>query len=379
MIPHDTQRKTLLVVDDQEQNLRILGTILTMMGYDLVPALDGKQALQRLAARIPDLILLDIILPDIDGVALCRKIKENPAWAEIPIIFVSASDDKNLVVQALETGGVDYVTKPYNKAELISRVRAHLALKESRDALKNIAEDKDVLLGMLAHDFKSHLSGVMMSARMLSTRETNLSDRSGTLIKEIAQSSERMLEFVQRFLANQEAAASAALKPHPIDVVAVARQVLRQHQDQAALKNIRLHCTLPEQAVPALGDAAALRQILDNLLSNSVKFIHPAGEITLDIQATPSQIFITVADNGPGFTEDDRAHLYQRYRRLSATSTGSEPSSGLGLSIARALAKKMNGSLELISPPGSGAHFRIGLPPVPNETTHPTPDGTPGH
>jgi len=352
-------RQTLLVIDDQEENLRILGAILTMMGYDLIPAFDGKQALQRLSARLPDLILLDIVLPDIDGVALCRKIKENPAWHEIPIIFVSASDDKNLVVQALETGGVDYITKPYNKAELISRVRAHLALKESRDALRALAADKDVLLGMLAHDFKNHLAGVMMSARVLSERTADLPERSAALIKEIGHSSERMLGFIHQFHANHQAA-TEALTPQPFDASAVIRQVARHHGPHALSKNITLTCTMPDTPMRAIGDTNGLRQIMENLISNAIKFVPPEGVVAIDGKLEPGRVVIEVSDNGPGFSEDDRGRLFKRYARLSAQPTAGEPSTGLGLHIAKRLVGQMGGRLDLITPPGeTGARFQV--------------------
>jgi two-component system sensor histidine kinase/response regulator len=357
-------RRTLLVVDDQEENLRMLAAILTMMGYDLVPAFNGSQALQRLAARLPDLILLDIVLPDIDGVALCRQIKENPAWADIPIIFVSASDDKNLVVQALETGGVDYVTKPYNKAELISRVRAHLALKESRDALRDLAADKDALLGMLAHDFKNHLSGVMVSSRLLAGRDGAFDPRSRELLDEIAHSSERMLAFIQRFLTNQKATFSAAA-PEPFDVGAVILQAVRQHFDHAAMKGITIHCEMPDSGLHGMGDANALRQIVDNLVSNAVKFTPEDGSVHVAAAEAGGRITIDVRDTGPGFSNADLPRLYERYARLSATATGGELSSGLGLSIARRLAVQMGASLDLVSPADAAAHFRIVLPVAP--------------
>ena len=120
--------------------------------------------------RLPDLILLDVLMPGMDGFEVCRRIRENPEWKDIPIIFLSAADDKDLIVRALEAGGVDYVTKPFNHAEMLSRVRTHLALKMTRDRLKQLAEDKDELLGILAHDLKNHLGGMQMSAQPLRNR-----------------------------------------------------------------------------------------------------------------------------------------------------------------------------------------------------------------
>src|SRR6476646_2287591 len=116
----------LLVVDDQEVNIQVVGAVMGKLGFEILPATSGAQALKRLATRRPDLILLDLLMPDMDGFELCRRIRENPDWAGIPIIFLSSADDKDLIVRALEGGGVDYLTKPFNQAELIIRVRTHL-------------------------------------------------------------------------------------------------------------------------------------------------------------------------------------------------------------------------------------------------------------
>ena len=149
-ITETTAMDCLLVIDDQEANIQVLGTMLGKLGFEILPATSGAQALRRLNSRRPDLILLDLLMPGMDGFEICRRIQENPAWAEIPIIFLSASDDKNLIVRALESGGVDYITKPFNKLELISRVRTHLMLKTARDHLKRLAQDQR---GIAGHDF----------------------------------------------------------------------------------------------------------------------------------------------------------------------------------------------------------------------------------
>jgi len=135
-------------VDDQETNVQVLGSMLGQLGFEIVPVTSGEDALKRLAARPADLILLDVLMPGLDGFEVCRQIRAQAALAEIPIIFLSAADDKSFIVRALEAGGVDYVTKPFNQAELVSRVRTHLALKQARDRLRQLAEDKDELLGI---------------------------------------------------------------------------------------------------------------------------------------------------------------------------------------------------------------------------------------
>src|SRR6185295_6783354 len=144
--------------------------------------------------------------PGMDGVEVCRRIRENPEWKDIPIIFLSAADDKELIVRALEAGGVDFVTKPFNHAEMLSRVRTHLTLKLARDRLKQLAEDKDELLGILAHDLKNHLGGMQMSANLLRERMTQLNDsKPAQLCDNICHSTGQLLAFVKEFLANSAA------------------------------------------------------------------------------------------------------------------------------------------------------------------------------
>ena len=141
--PHETISARILVVDDQTTNIQVVGSVLGKFGHEIIPASDGATALKRLTVGMPDLILLDVLMPGMDGFEVCRQLKGNPAWKHIPVIFLSAADDKELIVRALNAGGIDYITKPFNQAELVSRVQTHLALKATRDQLAQIAEDKD--------------------------------------------------------------------------------------------------------------------------------------------------------------------------------------------------------------------------------------------
>lgn len=360
--------QTVLIVDDQDQNLQVVGTLLTAMGYAVVPANSGDQALERLAARTPDLVLLDVVMPGKDGLQVCREILANPEWREIPIIFLSAAGDKDLVVEALEAGGVDYVTKPFNKAELLSRVRAHIALKEARDRLRELAEDKDELLGILAHDLKNHLAGMRLSAGILAGRSEELSERSLGLAENILQSTDRMLAFVKEFLANQSAE-RLQVSPRLLSLETEVRAALERHREAANAKGIELAAAVV--ASPAvLADAEALAQILDNLVGNAVKFSPAPSTVTVEIPE-PALTYATfvVSDEGPGFTAEDRGQLFRRYGRLSARPTGGEPSTGLGLSIVKRLVEAMEGRVELEDDadggaPG-GARFRVRLPLAP--------------
>ncbi len=361
--PQRDVQAQLLVVDDQEVNIQVVGCALGKLGYEILPATSGAQALKRLAARRPDLILLDILMPEMDGFEVCRRIREHPEWADIPIIFLSAADDKELVVRALEGGGVDYVMKPFDHAELISRVRTHLSLKAARDRLKQLAEDKDELLGILAHDLKNHLGGMQMSAQLLRNRAATEDGKLRQLAENILYSTDQMLAFVKEFLANASAEHGLAITLQPIHLAAAASRAVQQYQEAARRKDITLLSELPPEGTEALADRAALDQVLDNLISNAVKFTPPGKQIDVAVKpCSNGWVEFSIRDQGPGFKEEDKAKMFRRYGRLSARPTGGEPSTGLGLSIVKTLVQNMRGELFCESIPSQGATFILRLP-----------------
>lgn len=356
----------ILVTDDQPANIQVVGAMLGKFGYEIIPASDGPTALKRLAIRVPDLILLDVLMPGMDGIEVCRRIRENPEWNDIPIIFLSAADDKELIVRALETGGVDYVTKPFNHGEMLSRVRTHLALKAARDKLRHLAEDKDELLGILAHDLKNHLGGMQMSAQLLRERMTQAADsRPAQLCENICHSTGQLLAFVKEFLANSAADHGFKPKSETVNLNDSVARAVQDYRDAARHKGLDIHVALSPQ--PALGyaDRNALSQVLDNLLSNAVKFSPGGTRITVTVSPGPLGPECAIQDQGPGFSAADKARMFRRYGRLSARPTGGEPSTGLGLSIVKKLVEAMKGELTCQSVPGEGTTFIVRLPQRP--------------
>ncbi len=351
----------VLIVDDQPTNLQVLGSILGQLGYDVVPAGDGPTALRRLALRPPDLVLLDVMMPGMDGFEVCRRIREQRALDDLPVIFLSAADEKSLIVRALECGGVDYVTKPFNQAELMSRVKTHLALKSARDRLRQLAQDKDELLGILAHDLKGALGSVLMSAQLIAER-TESDARLHRLSFNIVEATDRTLAFVKQFLANSAAEHSLRLTPVAVRFGELAADVVREHTGMARRKQQDLRWEPPATDPAVLADPVALRQVLDNLIGNAVKFSPPGRSIWVSLVDDEHHAECLIRDEGPGFTSEDRTRMFQRYVRLSARPTGNEPSTGLGLSIVNQLMASLGGELRCDSTPGFGATFAVRLP-----------------
>lgn len=353
----------VLVVDDQPANIQVVGNVLGKLGYEIVPAADGPSALKRMALRQPDLILLDVIMPDMSGFEVCRQIQENPAWKDIPVIFVSAADDKDLVVRAFNDGGVDYVTKPFNHAELVSRVKTHLMLKAARDQLYQLAEDKDELMGILAHDLKNHLSGMQLSAQLLKDRMDSQTDaKTVRLVDNMYRSTGQLLSFVKEFLANAAVDHGGELTRQRVNFAETISEAVQEYQEAAARKNLRLNLFLPETETVIFGDTTALNQVLDNLISNAVKFSFPDKDINITVRSMAECLECTIQDQGPGFTPEDKQKMFRRYGRLSARPTGGEPSTGLGLSIVKKLVQEMGGEVGCESQAGEGATFTLRLP-----------------
>lgn len=353
----------VLVVDDQVSNIQVVGSILGKLGYEIVPATDGETALKRIALRTPDLILMDVIMPDMNGFEVCQKIRENPAWKGIPVIFVSAADDKEIVVHAFNEGGVDYVTKPFNHAELLSRVKTHLMLKAARDRLHQLAEDRDELLGILAHDLKNHLSGMQLSAHLLKERiDPSADTKTVRLVDNMCHSTGQLLSFVKEFLANAAVDHGFQMQRQRVNLGEAVSTVVQAYHEPAARKNLQVKHEVPTENLHVYADATALNQVLDNLLSNAVKFSPTHKSIHITLQPDAEYVECIIRDEGPGFTPEDKQRMFRRYGRLSARPTGGEPSTGLGLSIVKKLVFEMGGEVTCESEPGQGATFVLRLP-----------------
>jgi two-component system sensor histidine kinase/response regulator len=353
----------LLVVDDSEANIQNLRSMLGKLGFEILQATGGRQALECLTVRSPDLILLNLDMRGMDGFEVCKRIQENDAWAEIPIIFFSPTHDKNLLVRALESGGADYLAQPFDKAELLSRIRTHLMLKTARDHLKQLAREKDEILGMISHYLQNHLAGMNMSARLLLDRTQANGDPKLLLMAEnICASSNQMRIFIKALLANAAADRGFKINLESIDFSAAVIRSMRQYEDAARDKEIVLHKVSVKEGALIYADPAALEQVLDNLISNAVKFSPRKKKISISMQRDPAHVECLIRDEGPGFTEEDKTRMFHRYARLSALPTGGEPSTGLGLSIAKKLVQAMQGALICQSTPGQGATFILRFP-----------------
>jgi two-component system sensor histidine kinase/response regulator len=357
----------ILIVDDQAANVMLLGQILTRAGYDIVPAGSGEQALQRARARKPILVLLDMIMPGMDGMEVCQQMRSEPGLADVPVIFLTAATERELLVRAFEAGAVDYITKPFVAEELLARVRTHISLKQAKDHLQRIAREREDVTAIVAHDLKHPIANVRFSAQMLQRSGLQPGRQTG-LVDDIVSSCDEALEFIQRFLARRAEIervrdmhlASTALGP-------LMDRAISRYASTAETRNVRLVRNGDDLDVKA--DAALLRNVVHNLLSNALRFAPEGSEIGIHIGPGRAGFArVGVIDAGPGIPEGERQKLFRRFVRINHSrgedlrGDGNSNSTGLGLAIAKADIEEMNGFLWYEPRPEGGSVFAFELP-----------------
>ena len=373
-------RSRVLVVDDIPKNLQVVGTMLRNAGYAIMPATSGAEALEGVQVQLPDLILLDLMMPEMDGLETCRRLKANPRTQAIPVIFLTASNEMEHLVQGFEAGAVDYVTKPFNPPELLARVRTHLELKHARDTivrygqeLSRLNEEKNEFLGIAAHDLRNPLGAITGYAEMILEETDALQpsppdqfDRARremtSCARRIHDTARRMVEMVQNLLdANRIERGEMQPQLVPVELAALVAGVVAAQRPHAAAKQQQLTLE-PAGPVTVQVDPGAMVQVIENLVSNAVKYSPAGKEIVVRLSRPADRVRVEVCDQGPGLNAEDQRKLFGKFARLSAKPTGGEHSTGLGLSIVKKLVEAMHGRVWCESHPGQGARFIVELP-----------------
>lgn len=352
-----TAAAKVLVVDDELQSARLLAKVLDTAGYDVIMACNGTEAVARAAAHEPDAVLLDLMLPDISGFEVCRRIRGGAKPTDAPVIFITGVDERDVLVQAYEAGGVDFVSKPIFQEELLLRVRTHVDLKRSRDRLEMMWREREDVVNVVAHDLKNPLACVLFNARLM---QQGGRGRDCAELGEIIQCADEALAFIQRFLAR--GAAGERLRQFDtgeLDLREMAADALRLSGAHARARQVEL--VLEGDGSQVRADRRAVRNVLQNLLSNAIKH-SPAGEtVTVSVgQSRNGYRQCLVRDRGPGLAETDRQRLFQRYVRLATAKD--DYSSGLGLAIAKYDVDMMGGHLWHEQAGDGGCVFGFELP-----------------
>lgn len=365
-MPHQIARTgRILVVDDQAANVRVVTALLQRHGYVVTAAGNGPDALQAATGETPDLLLLDMMMPGMDGFELLAALGELPGFRQVPTVFLTAAQDRDLLLRAFEAGAVDYVTKPFMPEELLARVNAHIGLKLTRDRLERVAHERQELVNLVAHDLKNPLTSVLFASEMLSLPDCR-PDRVPRYIEIIDGSTRDALGYIRNYLEAQERAAGAkaiAATPPGSWLRDTLDWLAMRYELQLEAKGLRLQITPLEKDACVAIDSLVLRQVAENLVTNAVKYAREGGELELLARpGAPGYWQLVVQDRGPGIPPSRHRELFKPFQRLSDIDPANGLSSGLGLSLAKQILSNAGGHLWYEDREGGGARFVIELP-----------------
>lgn len=391
----------ILVVDDEPQSLMLVEAMLTRLGYRVYLAESGTDAIEQIETLNPDLILLDVMMPHMDGFEVARHLKSNDAMRMIPIIMVMALSDREDRISALEAGADDFLSKPVDQTELKVRVKSLLQIKAYHDhfrqdqerlelevarrteqlseALEEInraaaaAEAANVLRGEflanVSHELRTPLNGIMGMAELMLT--TDLTKEQMEYTELVQESAERLLDLIDRTLDFSEIEAGVMiLKAAAFNAWEWLDDIVRMLHPKAEKKGIALNVftdhNLPEWLV---ADAVRLRQVLVNLAGNAIKFTED-GEVNIRISLesddeASNRLLFEVSDTGIGIPAEHQERIFDAFTQVDSSSTRRYEGMGLGLSLASRLVGMMNGRIGLESREGEGSRFWFSVPMAP--------------
>ena len=360
----------ILIVDDTPANIDVLDLFLEKEGYKISVAQSGDSALD-LANRIsPDLILLDVMMPGIDGFETCRRLKSSEKTGDIPVIFITARNEPSDIVKGFSVGGVDYITKPFSQEEVCARVHLHLKLKTLMAALETknqkLAELNDLknkFLGMASHDLRNPISTIQgFSKILLDHGETLAEDAKKEFLQSIHKVSNDMLTLLGDLLnISTIESGKLDLQVKMGSLKNLVEERVRMYQVMAERKNLVTHLDIEEMADFSF-DPNRISQVIDNLLSNAIKFSPSGKDIYIWLGQKNGQARFSVRDQGPGISPEDQDKLFKHFQKLKARPTADESSHGLGLAIAKKMVEAHKGKITVESQPGSGATFSFSIP-----------------
>jgi len=356
--------ETLLIVDDTPANLGVLVETLGAAGYQLMVAEDGEEALAQTAQTLPDLILLDVMMPGIDGFETCRRLKAQPATRDVPVLFMTALSETADKVKAFAAGGVDYITKPIEHEEALARVRTHLALRRLRRELQEQLALKEKFMRIAGHDLRNPLCLILMAGE-LAKRQPAARDSAPLvrLLDNMADSATQMRRIIDTFLEIRAPGAGGGGAGR-VDLALLAGAVARQHTPAAEQKNIALEAAPAADLPLARCDGGLAYQAFVNFTSNALKFTPPGGRVVITVRRAdrPGAVRVEVRDTGPGVSAAERAQLFVEHARLSPRPTAGEESHGVGLSVVKHLVESQAGTVGADFPPEGGSVFWFELP-----------------
>lgn len=361
----------ILIVDDVMSNVLLLKVLLTNEKFAIATASNGRQALEQVEKDNPDLVLLDVMMPDMSGFEVAQHLKSNPQTAEIPIIFLTALNSTADIVKGFQVGANDFISKPFNKEELIIRVTHQISLVAAKRLILSKTEElqrtiagRDKLYSVIAHDLRSPMGSIKMVLNMLIL---NLPfEKIGAEMYELLTMANQTTEDVFSLLDNllkwtKSQIGKLNVVYQDVDLVEVTDGVIEIFSMVASLKKIRIREMKPERMM-VNADIDMLKTVVRNLLSNAIKFSKENSEILVKMEEVNGMAVVSVQDHGCGISEEGQKKLLHADTHFSTFGTNNEEGSGLGLLLCKDFVVKNGGKLWFTSKEGEGSIFSFSIP-----------------
>ena len=361
----------ILIVDDVMSNVLLLKVLLTNEKFAIATASNGRQALEQVEKENPDLVLLDVMMPDMSGFEVAQHLKSNPNTADIPIIFLTALNSTADIVKGFQVGANDFIAKPFNKEELIIRVTHQISLVAAKRLILSKTEElqrtiagRDKLYSVIAHDLRSPMGSIKMVLNILIL---NLpSEKIGAEMYELLTMANQTTEDVFSLLDNllkwtKSQIGKLNVVYQDVDLVEVTDGVIEIFSMVASLKKIRIREMKPEKMM-VNADIDMLKTVVRNLLSNAIKFSKENSEVLVKMEEVDGMAVVSVQDYGCGISEEGQKKLLHTDTHFSTFGTNNEEGSGLGLLLCKDFVVKNGGKLWFTSKEGEGSIFSFSIP-----------------
>jgi signal transduction histidine kinase len=370
----------ILVVDDDPRNRKLLEEYLIGAGYNVRIAVDGRTALAAATERPPDLVLLDVMMPDLSGLEVCRQLKRDPRTRLCQVVLVTALDGAPHRVEGLDTGADDYIAKPVRREEFMAKVRSMLRarnllaeLDEARSTLaarnaklEELEELKETLTQTLVHDLKNPLAAVLGNLELM---ERKADEPVLHLVRRSKAAAWRMHQMILNLLdIGQLEEGKLVLHPESVEAGALARKACTEMESGAAQRGVRLEVAAGSDQAVLRGDVTVLRRVMDNLLANAIEHSPKDGVVSVAVTPCDEGIEIAVSDQGPGVPPEYRERIFEKFQRLESRKSVPGANRGLGLTFCRLAVEAHGGTIWVDDAPGGGALFRALLPATESET-----------
>lgn len=364
-------RATILAVDDNPSNLSVICSHLKQHRYRVVVARDGESAIERAIYAKPDLILLDVLMPGIDGYETCEKLKENKELKTIPVIFMTALADVSDKMRAFQSGGVDYITKPFQPEEVLARVRTHLELQHQQRELEHINQQlilmqqkRDELVNMIVHDLRAPLCVINCNLELFAEIEHAISEDGKRMLNKMHTGTTSLVNMVSSILdvyKMESGAMTLGIREFDLE-----KTICSIFDKFAILKGGRTITLQPRNhSGPALleADEDLIARVIENLLMNAIKFTDEnEGCIRIALEERPETIRFIICDNGCGIPEDFRNSVFEKFGIRDTQPSNTKYSTGLGLPFCKLAIEAHGGDIQVGTSQENGAMFMFELP-----------------